>query len=770
MKISPLLFPLSIQKPLNIVKALWALVAIFIASFLCVNVNAATVRYMAPEITRILEGENSNEFSSPALEVVFDSDVPAQDCFVSGEIAVNQANSTATEGLDFSIPNKQFTIDVSPNDGGGVSSDRFRGMISAIDDGVIDGVDQGGRLIENINLDVTNLQSDCGFNALDSEARDFLIEDNGNDQGVMPIEAELEIFIDDYPDNEGYFEAQGDVVTLEIDLIFNESRRPIQNCSISGEIAYASDSDATEGADFTISTRSFTIPYSPDDESEGSSGEKTRNNSRQSTTPQFITVNILDDDFVDGQEDESGLIVETLGLQLVNITSDCDIDIVETYGESFYIFDDDSEGEGENPEPVFMPLSERAGLNKLQRSVAEALDNSCSALSSLVGGEGEVLNINSNEQSLLSICNQLQSSNSLTSDLNELSPKKFSAMRELAIRGGMQQNQNLSKQLARTRQGERGINLSDLSLNVYGQRLAGRYVGEALGAGAGDDIQSDWSAFVGGSVQIGEYDQQDFDLQGNNIYAGLNYQLNSTVIVGAALGYNQSDANFNSKGNEIEFESYNIALLGSYYVNDDFYLDSVFTYGVNDYGTDRRVVIGLNRQQNEGKTDGSEMTFAVNTGYTLNTSNAFFTFFAALNYVDADIDEFDEEVKGSSPLLGSLLIIEDQDFKSFTTNLGLEFGLTLSTPTGVIVPKLSLDWEQQHEDEAGIISTQFLADPTNTSWDVTTQVADDNYYNASLSLNAVFKNGFSTYIVYDTELGREDISMYEVSLGARWEF
>ncbi len=722
-----------------------------------VATNAATLRFQTDSDSdrprEIIANENS-ETVALQIELVFDDEnIPQNRCTLSGNISFASSDSTADEGVDFTLPDASFSIVFDPVDfnQGGPGSIVQTAIVNILDDEISE--DE-----ETAVFSLFVLQNDCVFDFFGTDDGTLRIIDNDEEAEIAT--AEIDLYLSEDGD---IFEESSESVLLGVDLFFNEGTLPQQSCSISGDIVVLTNGSAVEGEDFTIENKSFSIPYSPDVE------ESLSPSRVEKTTPQSLSVLIIDDDFIDGENTEGG-VLEDVFLGITNISNDCGIEIIDTTSLNFNIRDNDGETEPEIAEPIVTPLSEKAGLNKLQASIAEALDNSCTALSILVNNEGGSLNINSNEQSLLSICNQLQSSNTLATDLEALSPKKFSAMRELAVRGGMQQNQNLSKQLARTRQGERGFDISSLSLNVYGQQLSGRYVNEALGAGAGDDIQSDWSAFVGGSVQIGEYEKQDFDLQGNNLYAGLNYQLNSSVIIGAAMGYNQSDASFNSKGNDIEFESYNIALLGSYYVNDDFYLDSVFTYGINDYGTDRRIVIGLDRQQNEGETDGSEMTFAINTGYIFNASNYFFTLFAAFNYVDADIDEFDEEVKGSSPLLGSLLIIEDQDFKSLTSNLGVEFGLTFSTASGVIVPKLSLDWEQQHEDDANIISTQFLADPTNTSWDVTTEVADDQYYNASLSLNAVFKNGFSTYIVYDTELGREDISMYEVSLGARWEF
>ncbi|MGH1485286.1 MAG: autotransporter outer membrane beta-barrel domain-containing protein [Cellvibrionaceae bacterium] len=537
----------------------------------------------------------------------------------------------------------------------------------------------------------------------------------------------------------------------------NLETRPFSNCTISGTVsAISGDSTATEGTDFTITDTDFTVEYDAGDGGEGGGATK-----------DDISIAIIDDNLSEDTED--------FIITATNVTHNCSFygGFINSDSAIIDILDNDGGegGEGGTP-PTNIPttgsLSETPGLNEKQLSVATVLDEVCESTPE----ETESLTKGRAEDELQAACATLETSTTLVRDLDSLSPEKLAAMGTLSLQGMRAQTQNLSKQLRRIRQGLRGIDISGLQLNIDGQQLSGNQLGKLFGAGAGDgELHSKWGTFFGGSIQAGDHDanneSSDFDFDVNSFFAGVDYQINDKIVVGGALGYTSSSADIDGDEGETKLSGISLGLFSSYYYKDIYYIDGIISFGDSDYETERNITIGTSSQVADGDTSGNEISIALNSGYYFRRSNYFVHMYGSLNYIDASIDGFEETSSGSS---GVLLDVAEQDLESLTTNLGIELGWTINTAAAVISPQISLDWERQYEDDGRQVSASFIGDPTKTNFSIDTDDIDNSYFNAGLGLSAVFKGGFSTYILYEVDLSRDDLDLYDVSLGARWEF
>lgn len=458
------------------------------------------------------------------------------------------------------------------------------------------------------------------------------------------------------------------------------------------------------GDDYSIPSPNFTVTYEPDVFEAVPDGEGTI---QSRAVPATVTVNIVDDTLVEGNE--SGAFFAD------NIVSNCSFygGVINNDSASFTITDNDTE---EEPEPP-TPPSELT-VDTQTRQVLVSMGN-------------------------------------------------------LSLEGAKLQSQNLSKQLRRLRSGLRGNDLSSLNLKLDGNTLSGNDLNKLLGAGAGDDgLNSQWGTFVGGSIQIGDQDSSDdnagYEFNVDNFFAGIDYQLNKSFIIGGALGYTNSSAEINDNAGDTTLSGLSLGLFSSYYYKDSYYIDAIISYGQSDYDTSRDTAVGTSTQTIKGKAEGDEISLALNTGYYFRMSNHSIQLYGSLNYVDANIDGFDE--RNTSGSTATLLSVDDQNLKSLTSNIGIEYGLAINTRSAVITPQVYLDWEHQYEDDTEIVSGRFIGDPNDTTFQVEDRRQDRNYFNLGLSLSAVLKGGFSAYTSYEVDLSRDDLDLYDINVGARWEF
>lgn len=531
------------------------------------------------------------------------------------------------------------------------------------------------------------------------------------------------------------------------------------SCTVSGNLAFAaSDSSATEEIDFTVTDPDFTITYMFND------GVPIIDDGQ-------VTVNAIADEIIEDNE--------SVVLSAQNIVDNCSFyGGVNTSGSDITMqITERSEGEeGEGggevtplPAPPSGNLADISGLSSRQVSVATVLDQSCATITAIPSAERTAA-----QNELLAVCTQLQSSATLTRDLNNLLSEEFFSMTTLAKQSSRLQSQNIARQIRRVRAGLGGNDISGLNITLDGQQLSGHQLGQLLGAGAGDEnLNSPWGSFVGGAIQIGERDEtnssQAYEFDVSAFHTGFDYKLNKHVVLGAVIGYTDSSAGASDDIGQTDVSGISLGLFSSYYYNDNYYIDTIISYGQSDYETKRDASFASTSQTAYGDTKGDELNLSLNTGYYFRYSNKFLHLLGNINYIDINIDSFQESNNNGSTS-GTLLNVDKQNQQSLTTNIGAELGWTINTNTAVVTPQLSLDWEHQYDDDAQQVSGSFVGDLSNNHFNIEDDEQDQNYFNAGLSISAVFKGGFSAYGAYEIDLSRDELDLYDISIGARWEF
>lgn len=355
---------------------------------------------------------------------------------------------------------------------------------------------------------------------------------------------------------------------------------------------------------------------------------------------------------------------------------------------------------------------------------------------------------------------------------------------------------NITARLATLRAGGAGIGLGGLALDLPeplpGPRVAslsGSQVAAATPSGAPSSIGK-WGVFLNGSFTTGNVRATDretgFDFDGGGVTAGVDYRLTPTLILGVALGYATSSANFSGDGGKADVDDLLVSLYGTYYVTDQFYVDGIGTVGWSNYDLQRRIRYsipslppvgtgGLTNvdQTAKSSTDGLGFGLGAATGYDFNWGALTAGPLGRVNYVQTKVNGYRESIGGTAPGYGLALDVESQTVESLVTGLGAQVSYAISTPIGVFVPQFRAEWVHEFLNDPRAYRSRFVQDPTPDAATVIqwkTDGPDRDFFNLGVGVAATFARGISAYVYYETVLGLQDVTQHRIAGGLRVTF
>jgi outer membrane autotransporter protein len=219
-------------------------------------------------------------------------------------------------------------------------------------------------------------------------------------------------------------------------------------------------------------------------------------------------------------------------------------------------------------------------------------------------------------------------------------------------------------------------------------------------------------------------------------------------------------------------DAWNLSAYGTYYNDNNIYIDGLIQIGSNNYDTRRRInAAGEPDQFGLGDTEGMEFALNLSAGYEYRRDALILTPYGRLSFTRAQIDAYTEKASNPGTAgFGSILHIEDQVLKSIVLVLGGNFSYALSTTTAVLMPQLRFEWEHEFKDDARYINARFVNDPTRSGFSIETDEADRDYFNLGIGLSANFAQGRSGYLFYETRLDQDHVTSNRINVGLRIEF
>ncbi len=383
--------------------------------------------------------------------------------------------------------------------------------------------------------------------------------------------------------------------------------------------------------------------------------------------------------------------------------------------------------------------------------------------------------------------------------LGEITPEEIPAQGTMSLESAQIQLRNIGSRLAALRSGATRQAVTQLALDINGRPVPWEAIVAAMApakelelpdfaeafqdaeeeepAAATDvadlDAQPRLGFFINGRVSMGDRgttsNEEGFDVDAQGVTVGIDYRASDRFVFGGALGYLDTDLELVADGGGLDAEGTALAAYATYF-REAFYLDWVVAFGENEYDVVRHVDLpipfqGQSRWIARGSPDSSQFSLAMSGGYDRPVGAATLGFFGKASYVDADVDGYSET--GGGPFN---VFIREQDITSLLGEAGLEFLRSVSRNWGVMQPSVRLAYLHEFDDDTRLIRGGFLGDLSANEFVLATDPPDRDFFNLGAGLTFVFTKGRSCYVYYDTDLERDDLEIFTLSAGFRWEF
>ena len=436
-------------------------------------------------------------------------------------------------------------------------------------------------------------------------------------------------------------------------------------------------------------------------------------------------------------------------------------------------------------------IANAPGVDGPEEEVGAALDQSCPALEQ-ASAAGTPLT--PAQRDLLQRCREIAAASNnpaIENTLEELLADETEAQNTAVLTTQAAQFGNLKARLAALRSGQHN-SFGGLALATATGALPLSFLPSTLLADEGSESGtsdeagaefSRWGFFATGTIGSGDRDTTDsnagFDYSNYGLTAGVDYRVSDSLVLGAALGLSNNDADISDNGGSLDTQGYSVSGYATWY-KDAWYFDGVATWGSNDFEVVRRIEYtlpaldgGLTQVNQLAKASpgGDQVSLALSIGRDFSKGAWLFGPYMRGTYTKVDFDGYSERVDDPlAPGAGFALTVEDRTLKSMEVVLGGKVSYTMSTSWGILMPNFQLEYLNELEDNPDDLVSRFTADPTGTPIIITGEDDDTSYFNIGFGLSAVFGNGKSAFIYYEHRAGQSNMTMDNLALGVRIEF
>jgi len=178
----------------------------------------------------------------------------------------------------------------------------------------------------------------------------------------------------------------------------------------------------------------------------------------------------------------------------------------------------------------------------------------------------------------------------------------------------------------------------------------------------------------------------------------------------------------------------------------------------------RRVVFGTTDEMAKGDTDSTSYAISFGGGYDFSRGGFSSTLNGRLDYLRTTIDGYQETNAGSYNIA-----INKQQVSQLVSTVGAQLRYAFSHSWGVLVPHFNVSWLHQFQGDANEVKGYFLVDP-NAQFSFETNSPSANYYVLALGTSATFADGVSSYIQYETTVAQDNLTVWNVAAGLRFEW
>lgn len=366
----------------------------------------------------------------------------------------------------------------------------------------------------------------------------------------------------------------------------------------------------------------------------------------------------------------------------------------------------------------------------------------------------------------------------LSSIMTQVTSEQTAAQKSMSLEMNGNHLGTLTNRISALRSGRQsgGLKISGLMLDQNGNPMSSSQLAQMNNnfnkAAAGDELFDRLGIFINGNIGFGDRrttaNEAGYDLDTHGTTVGADYRFTDNFLMGMAFSYNNAHSGYANNLGEMEADNYSGAIYGSFFTEDGFFVDGLFSGSHIDYESRRRIAYTVASETINtnafGENSGDEFNVAMTSGYNFNYGGLLVTPQIRVDYTTNQVDALNET--GGQ---GWALQVNDQDFDSLQTAAGLQLAYSISTPWAVLIPTVKAEYIHEFKNDARSINANFIQDSSNSSFIIVTDRPDRDYIVMNAGVSAQFAHGISAFVNYDTVQAHSYVNNHNFTGGVRME-
>ena len=372
-------------------------------------------------------------------------------------------------------------------------------------------------------------------------------------------------------------------------------------------------------------------------------------------------------------------------------------------------------------------------------------------------------------------CNNLVGSGSPTDVLTKVTSEQTAAQKSMSLEMNNGQFATLTNRISAIRSGRQGggLTISGLTFDSSGNPISRNQLANMNAnlnkAAAGDESFDRLGVFVNGNIGFGDRrttsNEAGYNLDTHGATVGMDYRFTDNFLLGMAFGYNNAYSGYANSLGTLEADNYTGAIYGSFFTENGFFVDGIFSGSHIDYSTRRHIQYAISETINTnafGDNQGDEFDVAMTSGYNFNHGGLTVTPQVRVEYTTNQVDALNE--RGGQ---GWALHVDSQDFESLQTAAGLQMAYAVNLPWAVIMPMVRAEYIHEFKNDQRNITAYFVQDPSQTRFNIMTDKPDRDYIILNAGMSAQFAHGISAFVSYDTVQAHSYVNNHNFVGGVR---
>jgi uncharacterized protein YhjY with autotransporter beta-barrel domain len=280
-----------------------------------------------------------------------------------------------------------------------------------------------------------------------------------------------------------------------------------------------------------------------------------------------------------------------------------------------------------------------------------------------------------------------------------------------------------------------------------------------------------FNEFVSGDVILANLNQ---NASGNNepqahytagnATAGISFRMSSNLAAGVLFDYNHTDAQTDVQGSHIRVDSYSPGLFATFFERG-FYANGLFTFGYNTYSDNRNLAFGGTGATATSSPDGQQYVGDLDFGYDFHPNQHWAVGpTLGIEYTHLDVDSFHETGADVADLT-----VNSQSADSLRGRIGAHAVYLARAGQILFQPNLTVAFQREFLNDDFNLTSQ-LDIPGTPAFSIQGSNPGRNSALIGLGLTATLDNDMSLYLDYLAEVGGDDYFVQSVEGGLKASF